>query len=121
MFFYIIEEISKKGWVHIIYNDGSNCRVPLSSDYILDTITPIPLTLEILERNGFIGDKNVCKTKVRDDSKDELWQCEYAWYLKNLRIKNRTNGSVVRLYNIIFVHQLQHALRLCNIDKEIEL
>lgn len=84
-------------------------------------IKPIPLTPEILEQNGFIGDKNVCKTKVCDDSKDELWQCEYAWYLKNLRIKNRTNGSVARLYNIMFVHELQHALRLCGIDKEIEI
>lgn len=84
-------------------------------------IEPIPLTPEILEKNGFIGDKNVCKTKVRDDSKDELWQCEYAWYLKNLRIKNRTNGSVARLYNIMFVHELQHAMRLCGINKEIEI
>lgn len=86
-----------------------------------EDINPIPLTPEILEKNGFIGDKNVCKTKVRDDLKDELWQCEYAWYLKNLRIKNRTNSSVARLYNIMFVHELQHALRLCNVSKEIEI
>ena len=86
-----------------------------------DELKPIPLTPEILGQNGFIGDKNVCKTKVRDDSKDELWQCEYAWYLKNLRIKNCTNGSVARLYNIMFVHELQHALRLCNINKKIEI
>ena len=36
-------------------------------------IEPIPITSEILEKNGFIGDKNVCKFKVRDGSKDELW------------------------------------------------
>lgn len=84
-------------------------------------LQPIPLTPEILEKNGFIGDKNVCKTKVRDDSKDELWQCEYAWYLKNLRIKNHTNSSIARLYNIMFVHELQHALKLCGINKEIEI
>ena len=84
-------------------------------------IEPIPLTPEILEKNGFIGDKNVCKIKMRDDSKDELWQCEYAWFLKNLRIKNHTNGSIARLYDIMFVHELQHTLRLCGIKKEIIL
>ena len=46
-----------------------------------EDINPIPLTPEILEQNGFIGDKNVCKTKVRDDSKDELWQERNTWYM----------------------------------------
>ena len=115
--------------IHNIYGTEVNCKTErnrfdvdeiVSGTYMSD-LQPIPLTPEILEKNGFIGDKNVCKTKMRDDSKDELWQCEYAWYLKNLRIKNRTNGSVARLYNIMFVHELQHALRLCGINKEIEI
>ena len=106
-----ITSITCDGIIETTFNKSSNIEV----------IEPIPLTPEILEKNGFIGDKNVCKSKVRDDSKDELWQCEYAWYLKNLRIKNLTNSSIARLYNIMFVHELQHALRLCGINKEIEV
>ena len=115
-----ITEIDSK--TVVIKDDGFDTGDGMNEvSFALNELTPIPLTPEILEQNGFIGDKNVCKTKMRDDSKDELWQCEYAWYLKNLRIKNRTNGSVARLYNIMFVHELQHALRLCGIDKEIEI
>lgn len=112
---YKIEEISKKGWAHIIYNDGSECRVALSSDYILDDITPIPLTPEILEKNGF---------ELQRD-KSELGILDTYWLGSKLgafRIHRLNNGDYqFGLAKIMNVHELQHALRLCGIDKEIEI
>ena len=112
---YIIEEISKKGWAHIIYNDGSNCRVALSSDYILDELTPITLTPEILEKNGF---------ELQRD-KSELGTLDTYWLGSELgafRIHRLNNGDYqFGLAKIKNVHELQHALRLCGVRKEIEI
>ena len=105
---YIIEEISKKGWAHIIYNDGSECRVALSSDYILDDITPIPLTPEILKQNGF---KECTNGDWTNDNVD------FILY--------RRKDGIFRIQNtnmtLPYVSSFQHALRLCGINKKIEI
>lgn len=110
---YKIEEISKKGWAHLIYNDGSKCRVALSSDYILGELTPVPLTAEILKKNGF---------ELQRD-KSELGTLDTYWLGSELgafRIHKLNNGDYqFGLAKIRNVHELQHALRLCGIDKEI--
>ena len=49
---YIIEEISTKGWVHLIHPE-TKTRINMTSDYIIDLLEPILLTKEILEKNGF--------------------------------------------------------------------
>jgi hypothetical protein len=49
---YIIEEISAKGWVHLI-NPETKTRVNTTSDYIIGLLVPVSLTPEILEANGF--------------------------------------------------------------------
>lgn len=112
---YIIEEISSKGWAHIIYNDGSKCRVSLSTDYILGELTPVPLTAEILEKNGF---------ELQRD-KSELGTLDTYWLGNELgafRIHRLNNGDYqFGLAKIKNVHELQHALKLCGIDKEIKL
>lgn len=112
---YIIEEISSKGWAHIIYNDGSKCRVPLSTDYILGELTPVPLTAEILKKNRF---------ELQRD-KSELGTLDTYWLGSELgafRIHRLNNGDYqFGLAKIRGVHELQHALRLCGIDKEIKL
>lgn len=82
--------------------------------YSFDEIEPIPLTAEILEKNGFeyINDEYGC------------------WILGKLELREREpyNGlfeveiciSKETVY-LHYVHELQHALRLCKIDKSIEL
>ena len=72
---------------------------------------PIPLTPEILETNGF---------KVRS-----LWaeyeddDCTMEIVGANFRVRN-ARGSWFK-GKCSFVHELQHALRLCGIDKELTL
>ena len=73
---------------------------------------PIPLTPEILEKNGW--------SKEYDD----VWECG-VWRIKQI------NKCLFVLYNekydydfcvyIDTVHELQHALRLAGVGKEIEL
>ena len=81
-------------------------------------IKPIPLAPEILEKNGFEykeGETGMYGVKIapyylRDDVPFEVF-CDgepfAVWFKEPVNIK--------------FVHQLQHALRLCGIEKEIEL
>lgn len=81
----------------------------------LNDIEPIPLTKEILEKNGF------------EKSQGE----KFTWFICNvaafdIRIVNEKNN----LYDIkiaeyprpiTYVHELQHLLKLCKIEKEIVL
>ena len=77
-----------------------------------DEIVPIPLTPEILEKNGW-----------------EKTPTGYVFYTDGKRYDNSlwyifgSNTFVVNTaeFQIKFIHQLQHALKLCGIDKEIEL
>ena len=120
---YIIEEISSKGWAHLIYNDGSECRVPLSTDYILGELTPVPLTPEILEKNGF---KFYC-TDVFEEwrSKDKritIHDEEYPNSFNKWAVHVDTEDMrTMGYFEITHVHELQHALRLCGINKEVKI
>lgn len=91
-------------------------------------LKPIPLTPEILEKNGFekldfshyhINDR----TLVLDA--DGKWEGPLSWHWVVTEMDTNTKGQPVVLdyyvATINFVHQLQHALRLCGIEKEITL
>ena len=76
-------------------------------------IVPIPLTTEILEKNGF-------KRELNEDN----------IHYKFILIYDGIRFSLLYARNVFqwlgpldfkYVHQLQHALRLCGIEKEIEL
>ena len=77
----------------------------------VEKIEPIPLTPEILEKNGFIY--------------NELPFVQ-GWEQFGLTLTNGGNGFRINCgINVAMiidsVHELQHALRLCGIEKEIEL
>ena len=74
-------------------------------------LEPIPLTQEILEKNGF-------------SNKGTLWYLEED----NFELEHNNNdsfiwivGDVYIVASIKYVHELQQALRLCGIEKEIVL
>jgi len=93
----------------------------------INYIEPIPLTSEILEKNGFI----VCGNT--ENKHDYIWHdnksyiCVIFWNDGNLLVKMETDLNEGRGINsvhncdIFFVHELQHAIRMCCIDKEIKL
>lgn len=76
---------------------------------------PVPLTPEILEKNGFCFDKS--------SDKDTVWNG--WWIYEDLELGTSClNGSWPCFINMDslnikceYVHQLQHALRLCKLNE----
>lgn len=89
-----------------------------------DNIKPIPLTPEILEKNGFIQDTNYSFRffspkvyKTIDIGVDFTIKGFTFWYSDAINISCGNGSKINRLP--CFVHELQHALKLCKIYKEI--
>jgi len=96
--------------------------------FSIDCVEPIPLTPEILEKNGFENDfyeyESVADyVKVRNEGYS-LHSTAHEWdgaliTWCNGHVDVVTDFSGEYRGEIEYVHQLQHALRLCGIDKEI--
>lgn len=91
-------------------------------------LMPIPITPEILERIGFKKDSlwHHCDKDLDDYSISV--QLGYANRIEYIKIVEKGKDNVIpsertKLYltHIKYVHLLQHALRLCGIEKTIEL
>lgn len=73
----------------------------------ISTISPIPLTYEILKKNGW------------EDA--EFW-CEYQEGNNTIQaclpdMRGRINGIEIEHFKCECVHQYQHLLRLCGLDE----
>jgi hypothetical protein len=96
---------------------GIDDEVYLETDELVhqSEIQPIPLTPEILEKNGFeYFHKNYSSLS---------YDHPFKLKMTNWPDENGLGGlwTICDIVEIRFVHQLQHALRLCEIEKEIEL
>lgn len=78
-----------------------------------DEVEPIPITAEILEKNRI---KNTIGTTHEWEDGDKSIEIILRWEL--CRIQGGKGGCQC---HIIYVHELQQALRFCGIDKEIQL
>ena len=96
-----------------------SCIYTEGNGYEYNEIEFIPLTAEILEKNGFIEDDN-----------DDCWGDANCFFIPNYVDKNiiswethiePDNGNGDFSGNLTYVHELQHALRLCKVEKTIEL
>ena len=91
-----------------------------------DRIFPIPITPEILEKNGF-EKQGFPGWKISTKDYIILWRNDYQDVLDirsfNLRICSFHESHImdIRRARFNYVHELQHALRLCGIKKEIVL
>lgn len=138
------KELMIGDWLSLFqgYPDGSSCNVRVSyigeygevgiegcKEYTsanCNLLFPIPLTPEILEKNGFIKYNEVSDTPPYD--KDEEGNMYYSfkgehkfwgWWQPNNVYFIPVNAMID--LEIKYVHELQHALRLCGIDKDIEI
>ena len=107
---------------YIRFDDGTQ------QDWMSDVknFTPIPLTAEILVKIGFVKGEEVSDTPPYDQDEEgnmyysfrgELkfwgwWQPDNTYYIP----ANAMGDIIIR-----YVHELQHALRLAGIDKEITI
>lgn len=95
----------------VIIAEPSKAYIELS----IDDIQPIPLTSKILEKNGFIYQDEKVWGKKKEGITIELDFGKYA------TLNHKGFWCIGGNAEIHYVHELQHALRLCGIDKEIVL
>lgn len=89
-----------------------------------ESISPIPLTAEILEKNGFRKDLMYFYLNIDDEKLLEFYTHEKRLRLWFDGVDEWVKATIKDLLfqcQCKYVHQLQHALRLCGIEKEIEL
>ena len=91
----------------ILYGDKPVKVLQLSENSKYDWVKPIPLTIEILEKNGW-----------KDDG---LWY-EYLDDKATIQscppdMRGIINGIEIKEFQCKYVHQYQHLLRLCGLDE----
>ena len=125
------KELMIGDWVNVYINDDDpmecgyvTCKIDSINEFgdisayfddrKEEDIEPIPLTVDILKKNGLEASITGQHWKEDEDflleisvEDGEIW-----WSI------NFNEYSIMRLY---YVHQLQHAMRLCNIKREIIL
>jgi hypothetical protein len=80
----------------------------------IDKLKPIPLTPEILEKNGFTRYGQVYANL-------QQWVVKFGDKRKALVQDIRTGEWGMNDVWIDYVHEFQHVLKLCKIEKNIEL
>lgn len=88
-----------------------------------EQLIPIPLTPEILEKNGFDGAYKKTYQIYKSNGYDKLYISYWRGRLTiitspDIRKKHSTNTIHI---DCSYVHELQHCLALFGIEKEIEL
>lgn len=95
-------------------------------------LEPIPLTAEILEKNGFeelMNESDVSAARFgRTPKPTGVWQYGFGQFDSVAYVPKRNflrikfmEGCTADVADIKYVHELQHALRLLKVNKEIEL
>lgn len=91
--------------------------------YPIENLEPILLTGEILKSNGF---KHLDISSPKDTIKQFVWRYSTDSQNIDLYYNKWTKDYMlesfrIHVFPIIYVHELQHALRMGKIEKEIEL
>lgn len=105
----------------------------------LSLLKPIPLTPEILEKNGFefgytTSEEEFCSATGCDYPEEKGWCYDEGTGEIKIIFPTQSDGGLIRLddqsfdrhleivyVKTIMVHELQHALRLCGIEHDIKL
>ena len=149
-----VDELQKGDWVYVPHNGNAThygkitailpsgaVEVDLNGNTVLcssGSVESIPLTPEILEKNGFVrtsrvgaGNCYIWNEKSQDDKilRESVFVALYPEPIFDVRTlvqieATPRNGSGVNklyTYNTQCVHQLQHDLKIFEIKKEITL
>lgn len=99
-------------------------------------ISPIPLTPEILEKNGFVEKNVFAESFGFEVFGNESLSCGLSYSEEDFVFETYTSWTKTdydgapedwgfcphnRIFGIRFVHELQHCLKMCNIQKNIEI
>ena len=120
-------ELMIGNWVYLPdMSTGKEYPARLDENFIYDAkyAEPIPLTPEILEKNGFKGDGYLF-LEIDDFSYLEYYPFEHRlrkwWHGVDEWENHSETKDITFQCNCHYVHELQNALKLCKIEKEIEL
>jgi hypothetical protein len=142
-----VESIRKEYTGQLYVEGGYHNREHIGKDWFdwsvgIDNIAPIPLTPEILEKNGFERDdtdtvyNSFIIDKIGTNENYEIiikWCDSYdngaadafnrvSWEEQwSLHAMRNCKSIDIEPTGCIYVHELQHILKLLDIDKEIEL
>jgi hypothetical protein len=118
--------------IRCIYRTGiQDCVVLNDNKYsegvigFVDSLTPIPITAEVLEKNGWrILEKEVLGEDYEYNGEERVWDDENC----SIEICEEKQGvfwyswsNEYYMWRLEYVHQLQHLIRLAGVDKEINL
>lgn len=87
------------------------CGIVVSA--FVEGLQPIPITAEVLEKNGFTHDKWSKKIWRYEDEESEV-----VYYIEGSRLEITTNDCKMNI-TCKGVAEIQHALRLAKVGKEI--
>ena len=109
-----IEDGYKKSQVTSITCDGIVETTAAISN--IEVVDPIPLTEDILVKNGWDFRDRQYAIECKEDKLGivELSRDKDGYYWS-------INWDEYQIIRIHYVHELQHILRMCGIEKEIEL
>lgn len=83
----------------------------------IKSVSPIPLTPELLERNGFVPAK---KFRTHHFVQDDIYIAVSQWGRISVSSRGEKRGNRMNI-DCHYLHELQHALKLCGINLEIKL
>ena len=113
--------------VTVVWDDAISLYNPQKTwgsiyyDKYYDAIEPVPLTPEILERNGFREyAKDAYAFSCHKQMAGDGFELQSV-VIRNMKALEVSTADADLRTSMKYVHQLQHALRLCGIDKKIEL
>lgn len=105
----------------VLYGGKSVKILQLSNGQEYKGIQPIPLTSEILEKNGFSGEGyNMGVIGFHTDPIPEVKDGYEVFIWKDMCLEIKHGFTHLKRYTF-YVHELQHALRLCGINLEIKV
>lgn len=121
-----IDEIMVGDWVYITEHPMRKEAKQVKPEHFLRSLVvfePIPLTTEILEKNGFELDDSNDKEYFGVDNRvmlrdnPEYMNTYNTWDVHIDSIDYSTIGNI----ELSYVHEFQHFLKLCKINKKIIL
>ena len=92
-------------------------------DVFVEDLQPIELTEEILEKNGFTSSEDQYDHKKYFILGKNEYGCDIYWDGSTILFveENYEPTTYAYICDVKYVHELQHALKLYGIKKEIEL
>ena len=89
----------------------------------IEDVQPVPLTEEIIEKNGFEKQTDeFCKEYYNLVGTDFcVLYVDNIWWFGQMDCESETHNRPDPFFAVNKVHKLQHALRMCDIEKEVVL